>query len=101
MLREHINDIMTRWSPRERPGSAYDPSLFLETSDQARKLIVHLRAEVDKARREKNSELIQELEDNLAKVERLAKRFFRWEDKISRAVNAQEVREIRKLPLGF
>jgi len=101
MLREHINDIMTRWSPRERPGSAYDPSLFLETPEQARKLIVHLRAELEKARREKNAELIQEVEDNLAKVERLAKRFFRWEEKMSRAVSAQEVREIRKLPLGF
>jgi hypothetical protein len=29
MLREHINDIMTRWNPRERRGTRYDPSDFL------------------------------------------------------------------------
>lgn len=101
MLREHINDIMTRWNPRERPGSAYDPGLFLETPEQARRLITHLKAELEKARREKNSELMYEVEENLTKVERLAKRFFRWEEKMSRAVNAQEVQEIKKLPLGF
>jgi hypothetical protein len=101
MLREHINDIMIRWSPKERPGSAYDPSLFLETPDQARRLIRHLHTELEKAHREKNSELIQEVGDNLAKVERLAKKFFRWEEKISRALYAQDLREIKKLPLGL
>lgn len=101
MLREHINDIMVRWNPRERPGSSYDPGLFLETPEQARKLITHLKTELDKARREKNTELMNEVEKNLSKVERLAKRFFRWEEKMSRAVNAEEVQEIKKLPLGF
>ena len=42
MLREHINDIRIRWSPKERRGSGYDPVLFLETPEQARKLIKHL-----------------------------------------------------------
>jgi len=101
MLREHINDIMTRWSPRERPGSTYDPSLFLETPEQARRLIRHLQAELVKTRIERNAELIQEVGENLAKVERLAKKFFRWEEKMSRASHAQDLREIKKLPLGL
>jgi len=101
MLREHINDIMTRWNPRERRGTRYDPSHFLETPEQARKLILHLRSELEKARRERNAELMHEIQEKLAKVERLAKRFFRWEDQMARAVNAQEVREIKKLPLAF
>ena len=101
MLREHINDIMTRWSPRERAGSSYDPSLFLETPEQARKLIRHLREELEKARREKNIELMDEVGENLLKVERLSRKFFRWEEKISRSLHAQDLREIEKLPLGF
>jgi len=101
MLREHINEIMVRWSPKERRGSRYDPVLFLETPEQARKLIRHLQAELDRARREKNTELISEVVEVLDRVENLSKRFFRWEEDISRNLKAQELREIKKLPLGF
>jgi len=64
-------------------------------------LIRHLQAELVKARIERNAELIQEVGENLAKVERLAKKFFRWEEKMSRASHAQDLREIKKLPLGL
>ncbi len=101
MLREHINDIRIRWSPRERRGESYDPGLFLETPEQARKLIRHLQDELEKARREKNKELIFEVGDILARVENLARKFFRWEESLARALDAQELREIKKLPLGF
>lgn len=88
MLKEHINDIMTRWSPKERRGSNYDPVAFLETPEQARKLLSHLQKELDRARRAKNKELIQEMEDTLAKVEHLSKRFFRWEQTITRQLRS-------------
>ena len=101
MLREHINDIMTRWNPKERRGSNYDPTVFIETSEQARKLIDHLESELAKARKERNVELINELSANLARVESLSKRFFRWERNRERALNAEEMREIKKLPLGL
>jgi hypothetical protein len=101
MLREHINDIMVRWSPRERRGSKYDPSLFLETPEQARKLIEHLQARLASAQGERNKELVSEIEEILQRVERLAARFFRWEQRISRSLKAQEMREIKKLPLGL
>jgi hypothetical protein len=101
MLREHINDIMVRWSPKERRGSTYDPVLFLETPEQARKLIHHLRRELESATREKNKELVAEISEVLATVERLSKRFFRWEQTISRALHAEDLREIRRLPLGL
>jgi hypothetical protein len=101
MLREHINDIMTRWNPKERRGSAYDPVLFLETPEQARKLITHLQKELDRARRDKNKELIAEVTEILARVQSLSKRFFKWEQSISRNLEAEDLREIRKLPLNF
>jgi hypothetical protein len=101
MLREHINDIMIRWSPKERRGSGYDPVLFLETPEQARKLIYHLRSELDRALREKNRELIAEMEDTLAQVQRLSKRFFRWEEQIAHNLSAQDLVEIKKLPMGM
>jgi len=101
MLREHINDIRIRWSPKERRGSAYDPVLFLETPEQARKLIRHLEEELARARQERNKELVSEVGDILARVERLSKKFFRWEQSMTRALEAQDLREIKNLPLGF
>lgn len=101
MLREHINDIRIRWSPRERSGTTYDPSLYLETPEQARRLIQHLQTELEKARRAKNTELVMELEEILERVLRLAKKFFRWEERLTRTLNSEELREIKKLPLGF
>ncbi len=101
MLREHINDIMTRWNPKERRGSRYDPVTFLETPEQARKLITHLQKELDRARRDKNKELISEVVEILARVETLSKKFFKWEQTMSRNLEAEELREIRKLPLNF
>jgi hypothetical protein len=101
MLREHINDIRIRWSPKERRGTDYDPGLFLETPEQARKLIRHLHQELAKARAEKNAELISETQEKLARVEDLSRRFFRWEQSMSRTLEAEDLREIRELPLGF
>ncbi len=101
MLREHINDIMVRWSPRERRGSRYDPGIYLETPEQARKLVRHLEQQLSQARRDRNRELESELAAILKTVEGLSRRFFRWERELSRSVNTQELQEIRKLPLGF
>ena len=101
MLREHINEIMIRWSPRERRGSNYDPSLFLETPEQARKLIRHLREQMEKAHKERNMKLVDELGEILDRVEHLSKKFFRWEDHLLRTLESQDLREIKKLPLGF
>jgi DNA-binding phage protein len=101
MLRDQINAIMVRWGPKERKGSDYDPVIFLETPEQARKLIRHLKEELSKARQDRNFELVSELRGVLARVDSLSKRLTRWEQRIDRAVKAQEVREIRKLPLGF
>ena len=101
MLREHINDIRIRWSPKERRGASYDPRLFLETPEQARKLIKHLNDELLKARNEKNRELIFDVGEILARVESLSRKFFRWEENLARSLDAQELREIKKLPLGF
>jgi hypothetical protein len=101
MLREHINDIMTRWSPKERRGSLYDPVRFLETPEQARKLIRHLQQELNKARRERNKELVSEVGEILYRVEQLSKKFFRWEENMHRALKEEDLREIKKLPLGF
>jgi hypothetical protein len=101
MLREHINDIRIRWSPKERRGSTYDPVLFLETPEQARKLIRHLQEELARARQERNQELISEVDEILSRVERLSKKFFRWEQSMSRSLEAQDLREIKSLPLSF
>ena len=101
MLREHINDIMVRWSPKERRRGDYDPGIFLETPEQARKLIRHLEEQLELARRERNKELIYELGEVLAKVEAISLKFFRWERNIARSLAAHETREIKKMPLGF
>lgn len=101
MLREHINDIMTRWNPKERRGSLYDPVRFLETPEQARKLIRHLQQELNKARRERNKELVSEVGEILYRVEQLSKKFFRWEENMHRVLKEEDLREIKKLPLGF
>ncbi len=101
MLREHINDIMTRWAPKERRGALYDPVLFLETPEQARKLIRHLQQELNRAHRERNKELVSEVGEILSRVESLSKRFFRWEENMRRSLREEDLREIKKLPLGF
>ncbi len=101
MLREHINDIMTRWSPKERRGSQYDPTIFVETSEQARKLIDHLERELAKAQRARNVELANEISSNLSRVESLSRQFFRWEKNRERTLKVEEMREIKKLPLGL
>jgi hypothetical protein len=101
MLREHNNGIMIRWSPKETRGGDYDPTLFIETPEQARKLIRHLKDELRRAHMEKNQELMLELDSVLSRVESLSRKFFRWEQAISRSLRADELREIRKLPLQF
>ena len=101
MLREQINEIMARWNPKERRGSAYDPGSFIETPEQARRLISHLQQQLEKARSEKNTELVKDIKEILLKVESLAKRFFRWEAHNQRTVQLQEMREIKKLPVRF
>jgi hypothetical protein len=101
MLREHNSGIMIRWSPKEKRGGDYDPTLFIETPEQARKLICHLKDELRRAETEKNQELVLELDGVLSRVENLSRKFFRWEQAISRSLHADELREIRKLPLQF
>jgi len=101
MLREQINDIMTRWNPKERPGSKYDPIAFMETPEQARKLIRHLEWEIGRAEEERNAELVAEIREVLSTVECLARRFFRWEQNNLRALRAQELREIKRLPMNL
>lgn len=101
MLREHVNEIWTRWNPKDRRGGTYDPVRYLETPEQARKLMNHLEKELCKARSEKNQELIAEVEEQLAQVEHLSRKFFRWEDNMSRNLKAAEIEEIKKLPLNF
>jgi len=92
---------MTRWNPKERRGDKYDPGIFLETPEQARKLIQHLQQEISKARKEGNPELADEVGEILSRVECLSRKFFRWEDNILRMLETQDLREIKKLPLGF
>ena len=104
MLREQINAIMVRWGPKERREglkSRYDPLSFIETPEQARKLIRHLEVELAKAQDARNRELVGELREILSQVETLSKRFFRWEQNIARSLKDHETREIKKLPLGF
>jgi F0F1-type ATP synthase membrane subunit b/b' len=101
MLKGQINDIVNRWGPRETKSKKYDPTRFIETPEQARKLISHLNRELEQAKAEKNRELIAELTNILNKVESIASSFFRWEENIRRSVESQEVKEIKKLPLGF
>lgn len=101
MLKGQINDIVNRWGPRETKSERYDPLRFIETPEQARKLLTHLTRELEQAKIEKNRELIAELTAILSKVESIASRFFRWEQSIQRSVDEQEIKEIKKLPLGF
>ncbi|MFC1834192.1 hypothetical protein ACFL2Q_05595 [Thermodesulfobacteriota bacterium] len=101
MLRGQINDIRVRWSPKEKPGSKYDPVLFLETAEQARKLLEHLEDELAKAERARNAELVGEVREALAKVRKLSKKFFRWEENNLRSVKSQEAQEIAKLPMSI
>lgn len=101
MLRGQINEILVRWGPKQKRANGYDPMVFLETPEQARKLLRHLNQELANARRERNTELVRELMGTLAKAEGLAKRLFRWEQNIQRSVKSQELREIKKLPLGL
>jgi len=101
MLREHITDIMVRWCPKERAGRVYDPGLFLETPEQARKLIRHLRERLSRADRERHRELVSEIQEIVARVEILSRKFFHWERSMSRLVTAQEIEEIKKLPIGL
>ncbi len=79
----------------------YDPVLFLETPEQARKLLRHLDRQLQRAKQDRNKELVAELEDVLSRVESLSKKFFRWEQSMSRSLEAEDLREIKKLPLGF
>jgi hypothetical protein len=101
MLREHVTDIMTRWCPKQRRGSRYDPTAFLETPEQARKLIRHLETRLVVAKSERNKELIAELQEALNIVEDLSRRFFRWERDIERALEAEEAKEFKKMPIRF
>ena len=101
MLREHITDIMVRWCPKERAGRVYDPGVFLETPEQARKLIRHLREQLTRADRERNMELASEIQGILSRVENLSRKFFHWERNMTRLVTAEEIEEIRKLPIGL
>lgn len=79
----------------------YDPTVYLETPEQARKLIKHLSDQLAQARRARNSELISELEANLERVEALSRDFFRWERNNERSLQTQEMREIKKMPIGL
>jgi hypothetical protein len=101
MLRSEINDIRVRWNPKERRGSNYDPVFFVETPEQARRLLEHLHSELDRAKREKNTELIHELTDSVNKVESLSRKFFRWEKRTEYALEDSERKEIEKLPMGL
>jgi hypothetical protein len=56
---------------------------------------------LDKAKKEKNRELELELSQTLQRVENLSKQFFRWEQSITRSLENEDLREIKKLPLHF
>ncbi|MFH0823018.1 MAG: hypothetical protein V2B18_09725 [Pseudomonadota bacterium] len=101
MLRQEISEIRIRWNPKQRRTGKYDPILYLETPEQARKLIRHLQDELDRARDARNSELALELTGVLEQVNSLARRFFRWEQSDQRTLRSEEESEIRKLPMGF
>ncbi len=101
MLREHINDIRTRWSPKERAGSPYDPSIYLESPEQARRLINYLKEKLNRARRNHDRVLAEEISETLLKVENLSRKFFRWEENIANSLNRQDLKEINDLPVIF
>jgi hypothetical protein len=60
-----------------------------------------LQGQLEDARRERNVELVLELGETIYIVENLSRQFFRWERSIERSLTAQELREIKKMPLGF
>ncbi|MGC8603663.1 MAG: hypothetical protein ACP5VS_08255 [Desulfomonilaceae bacterium] len=101
MLREHINDIRTRWSPKQRAGSPYDPHVYLESPEQARKLINYLKEKLIRARKNHDRVLAEEISETLLKVENLSRKFFRWEESISNSLNKQDLKEINELPVIF
>lgn len=101
MLREHINDIRTRWSPKQRAGSPYDPHVYLESPEQARKLINYLNEKLVRAQRNHDRVLAEEISETLSKVESLSRKFFRWEENISKTLNKQDLKEINELPVRF
>lgn len=101
MLREHVNDIRSRWNPKERRGSVYDPSIYVETPEQARKLLDHLTKKLREAQENKDKYLASEIAQSLDKVENIARRFFRWEESLSKTLKDQDLREIKNLPIRF
>jgi hypothetical protein len=101
MLREHINDMRTRWSPKERAGSLYDPHIYLESPEQARRLINYLNEKLTKAKKNHDRVLAEEIFETLLKVENLSRKFFRWEENISNSLNKQDLKEINELPVIF
>lgn len=101
MLREHINDIRTRWSPKERANKKYDPQMYLESPEQARKLINHLNEKLERARKNHDRVLAQEIALTLENVENLSRKFFRWEENLSSSLNKQDLKEINELPVIF
>ncbi len=101
MLREHVNDIRSRWNPKERRGSVYDPSIYVETPEQARKLLNHLKQKLREAQKNRDHYLASEIAHSLDKVEAIARRFFRWEESLSKTMQDQDMREIRNLPIRF
>jgi hypothetical protein len=101
MLREHINDIRVRWSPKERAGSQYDPQIYLESPEQARKLINYLSEKLKRARTNHDRVLAEEISQTLLQVENLSKRFFRWEENIFKNLEKHDLKEINELPVRF
>lgn len=101
MLREHVNDIRSRWSPKERRGSVYDPNIYIETPEQARKLLSHLKQKLREAEKNRDHYLAQEIAQSLNKVECIARRFFRWEESLTKTLKEQDMREIKNLPIRF
>ena len=101
MLREHINDIRTRWSPKERADKQYDPQIYLESPEQARRLINHLNEKLERANKNHDRVLAQEISGTLEKVQNLSRSFFRWEESISSSLNRQDLKEINELPVIF
>lgn len=101
MLREHVNDIRSRWSPKERRGSVYDPNTYIETPEQARKLLSHLKQKLRDAERKRDYYLAEEIAQSLEKIEIIARRFFRWEESLTKTLKDQDMREIKNLPIRF
>lgn len=101
MLREHVNDIRSRWNPKERRGSRYDPSIYVETPEQARKLLNHLKEKLQEAQKNRDKYLASEIAQSLDKVESIAKRFFRWEESLTKTLRDQDLKEIKDLPIRF